>query len=224
MARYSDAVTLVKKSREKDGTISVQRVNAIVLRSVSMAPLGHDRKPLKVKGETLPPEEHIDLVFPRPGLVAEGATLTTSNLETIFQPAYSVPRWREDAWIGWEPASSPTPVVAADDAVFDVLVELNPHSAVVFPPGTTVDQIAAGLSKLMGIVRVADDHIPMPAPYTPNPTVAAAVTEVIKVPLPAGMVDLLDPTVIEHEQAEGEAENAVAEEKEETSDKPAAEA
>jgi hypothetical protein len=101
--KYGDVVVKVQKSRGKDGEVIVTRVNAIVLSSVLKQPLGADRKPqTDAAGKKLAPVEHIDLAFPDPGLVPEGQSLKTRNVDSIFRLAYDVKPWAEDAQIGFE--------------------------------------------------------------------------------------------------------------------------
>lgn len=96
--KYGDAVLLVQKSR--DG--NVRRVNAIVLGSRDRSPTSADQKILEVDGVALPEEEHLDLVYPDPGLVPEGQMLTTRDVDSIFRKTYETRAWTEDAWIGFE--------------------------------------------------------------------------------------------------------------------------
>jgi hypothetical protein len=101
--KYGDVVVKVQKVNGKDGTVTVSRVNAIVLASSLKQGLRADRKPLTdTAGKKLAPVEHIDLAFPDPGLVPEGQTLKTRNVDSIFRLAYDVKPWEKDAQIGYE--------------------------------------------------------------------------------------------------------------------------
>lgn len=92
--QYRDAVCLIQKSR--DGTLS--RVNAIVLASTVQPANVNRHHALKDRGAVLPEGEYLDLAFPRD---LAGHQLKSSNMDAVFQKAYHVPEWEEDAWIGW---------------------------------------------------------------------------------------------------------------------------
>lgn len=97
--KYGDVV--VKVQRLRDGSIS--RVNAIVLASAVHVPTAVDRTPLKdAAGQVVAASEHIDLAYPDPGLVTEGQTLKTRNVESIFRLAYDVAPYESGNAIGWE--------------------------------------------------------------------------------------------------------------------------
>lgn len=92
--KYGDRVTLVQKST--DG--SLRRLNAIVLATARHIPLTHDRKPVQDAG----PSDHVDLAFPVPTLVPDGAVLKSRDTGEIFRIAYDVAPYADGAWIGYE--------------------------------------------------------------------------------------------------------------------------
>jgi hypothetical protein len=92
---YGDHVVLVKKS--PDGFY--QQVNAIVLAAHSHAPTSADRKVIKVNGQPLPDEVHLDVAFARP--MPDGHALKSHDLGLVFQPAYDVRRMANGLWIGY---------------------------------------------------------------------------------------------------------------------------
>jgi hypothetical protein len=118
--KYGDSVILIQKS--PDGTL--RRVNAIVLESRTQPPNATRPQGLRnSQGALLAEGEYLDVHFPDPSLVADGRVLKTRAPEVIFRPAYSVPPWKDGAWIGWQYGSttpcppSPLPSAADLDAV-----------------------------------------------------------------------------------------------------------
>lgn len=111
--KYGDAVVLVQKS---PGDGSVSRTNAIVLAStVQSEERTHAMK--DHRGATVADGEYLALAYPNLGLVPEGQVLNTRTPEVIFKLTYDTPRWKDGAWIGWEPAPSEEDVRVLTEAL-----------------------------------------------------------------------------------------------------------
>jgi hypothetical protein len=87
--KFGDVVNYVTKS--PDGTVN--RVNAIVLRSAIRAPIGHDRRLIK----DAPEEEFIDL-----GFVVAQQSPKSNDVDGILRFAGSQRQWGENLVTGWE--------------------------------------------------------------------------------------------------------------------------
>lgn len=121
--KYGDAVVLVQKN--PDGT--VRRGNAIVLASSLHVPTTADRKPVKDADAS----DHLDLAFPVPTLVPDGAAPKTRNVDELFRLAYDVAPYVEGAQVGYEVAE-----------VEDGRIEGSPRELVLQKFGEASEEIA----------------------------------------------------------------------------------
>lgn len=115
--KYGDAVVLVLKSvNPSTQEASINRVNAIVLGSFVQPDGAEKFSPKEVEakralkgpdGKAFPGGEYLDLVYPNPGLVPPGSTVSTRDPSIIFQHTYHTAPFKEGAFIGWEAVPAP---------------------------------------------------------------------------------------------------------------------